>query len=320
VQEKILELVTVVSRGGNYILNIGPEGDGSVVPFEADVLRGVGAWLKSNGDAVFGLGDLPPAASPFRSLDFGFATVSKDKLYLFVKDAPKDGKLQLPGVSKGVTFGDAYLLAGGAGASGKVVMNEGGAEVEAGSLLQSSSVEVMPVVVVPFSGSLRVRSAAIVAATADGSLALEAARADRFLNYNGRGYEDPATTYKLRWEIEATLGRYKVEVHYAKTEKAGVMDMIAGTERTEIPTKAGQGADVWTGEMTLPRGTNSLELTPKEPFFKGNRLPVKVESVQLLPIALTKPSVPQSRKSSIAAPTVAIVQSGLHLRDSSSRR
>jgi hypothetical protein len=74
------------------------------------------------------------------------------------------------------------------------------------------------------------------------------------------------------------------------------MDMIAGTERTEIPTKAGQGSDVWTGEMTLLRGTNSLELTPKEPFFKGNRLPVKVESVQLLPIALTKPSVPQSCK------------------------
>jgi alpha-L-fucosidase len=296
VQEKILELVTVVSRGGNYILNIGPEGDGSVVPFEADVLRGVGVWLKSNGDAVFGQGSLPPAASPFRSLDFGFATVSKDKLYLFVKNVPRDGKLHLPGVNKGVTFGDAYLLAGGAGASGKVVLNEGGAEVEAGSLLQGRSVGFMPVVVVPFSGRLKVRSAAIVAATADGSLTLDAARADRFLNYNGRGYEDPATTYKLRWEIEARPGRYKVAVHYAKSEKAGVMDLIAGTERTEIQTKAGQDAGVWTGEMTLPRGTNSLELTPKEPFFKGDKLPVKVESVQLRPLALTKPPVPQKRK------------------------
>ena len=54
VREKVLELVTVVSRGGNYILNIGPEGDGSVVPFEADVLRGMGEWVKAHGEAVFG--------------------------------------------------------------------------------------------------------------------------------------------------------------------------------------------------------------------------------------------------------------------------
>jgi len=63
IHENILRLVQVVSRGGNYILNIGPEGDGSVVPYEADVLRGVGDWLKGRGEAIYST-----TAEPFRKL------------------------------------------------------------------------------------------------------------------------------------------------------------------------------------------------------------------------------------------------------------
>jgi alpha-L-fucosidase len=96
--------VQVVSRGGNYILNIGPEGDGSVVPYEADVLRGVGDWLKGRGEAIYST-----TAEPFRKLDFGYATVGENKLYLFVKDLPADGTLHLPGLRKPPS-GEAYLL------------------------------------------------------------------------------------------------------------------------------------------------------------------------------------------------------------------
>jgi hypothetical protein len=55
-EKKIRSLVRVAARGGNYLLNIGPRGDGSIVEFEADVLKGVGAWLKRNGEAVFTAG------------------------------------------------------------------------------------------------------------------------------------------------------------------------------------------------------------------------------------------------------------------------
>ncbi|MEL7599907.1 MAG: alpha-L-fucosidase [Proteiniphilum sp.] len=48
VNEKIASLIRVVGTGGHYLLNIGPRGDGSVVEFERDVLRGIGAWLKVN--------------------------------------------------------------------------------------------------------------------------------------------------------------------------------------------------------------------------------------------------------------------------------
>ena len=151
VQEKVLELVTVVSRGGNYILNIGPEGDGSVVPFEADVLRGMGAWMKQNGEAVFGTGAMPPGASPFRTLDFGFATVGEGKLYLFVKDVPKDGRLRLPRGGGGSAVRDA-VSAGQEreAAAGEVAVGAEGAVVDTGGLMQDAGY--MPVVVVPFTG------------------------------------------------------------------------------------------------------------------------------------------------------------------------
>ena len=288
VQEKVLELVTVVSRGGNYILNIGPEADGSVVPFEAEVLRGMGVWLKTHGEAVFGTGGAPPEASPFRSLDFGYATVGVGKLYLFVHEMPKDGRLLLPGVIQGTRFGRPYALGNRDQAGGGVTVNEDGAAVETTGLVQGSTAGFLPVIVVPFTGALTVRPAATVKAAADGSVALEAAAADRFLNFNGRGYEAPATTYKLRWYAAAAPGRYRAEVHYAEATSAGNMELLVGGERRNIAVQPGKG--VWSGEVTVTRGPAALagaetvELTPQEPFVKGTALPVKVASVRLTPL------------------------------------
>jgi alpha-L-fucosidase len=47
-------LATVAKGGGNYLLNIGPEPDGSVPPASVEILEKVGAWLDTNGDAFYG--------------------------------------------------------------------------------------------------------------------------------------------------------------------------------------------------------------------------------------------------------------------------
>ena len=52
VAEKLRSLIKVVSHGGNYLLNIGPASDGSIVPFERDVLLKIGSWLEENGEAI----------------------------------------------------------------------------------------------------------------------------------------------------------------------------------------------------------------------------------------------------------------------------
>jgi alpha-L-fucosidase len=57
--EIAFKLVDAVSKGGNYLLNVGPMSTG-VIPQEAqDNLRTVGRWLKTNGEAVYGAGPSP---------------------------------------------------------------------------------------------------------------------------------------------------------------------------------------------------------------------------------------------------------------------
>lgn len=94
--EKLRSLINVVSHGGNFLLNIGPRGDGSVVEFESEVLKEIGAWLKENGEAIYGT-----EASPFRE-DFawGKSTRKDNKLYLILSgEYPANGmiELSLPG-------------------------------------------------------------------------------------------------------------------------------------------------------------------------------------------------------------------------------
>ena len=91
--EKLRTLVDVVSRGGNYLLNIGPASDGSVVPFERDVLLSVGEWLTDNADAIYGT-----SASPFiEEFSWGDVTVKDDMMYIILTgECPADGHITLP--------------------------------------------------------------------------------------------------------------------------------------------------------------------------------------------------------------------------------
>jgi alpha-L-fucosidase len=53
------KLVDIVSKGGNYLLNVGPTAEGVIPQPSQDVLRTVGRWLKLNGEAVYGAGATP---------------------------------------------------------------------------------------------------------------------------------------------------------------------------------------------------------------------------------------------------------------------
>lgn len=87
----IRNLVDIASKGGNYLLNIGPKGDGSVPPETVTLMKGIGAWMKVNSEAIYGT-----TASPFPSLPWGRCTRKGNTLYLSVFDWPKDGKLSVP--------------------------------------------------------------------------------------------------------------------------------------------------------------------------------------------------------------------------------
>lgn len=104
----IRNLIDIVSKGGNYLLNVGPTAEGLIPAPSVERLADMGRWMKVNGQAIYGSG-----ASPFTDqLPWGRATRKDGKLYLHVFEWPADGRLAVPAVAGKVT--GARLLAGDA--------------------------------------------------------------------------------------------------------------------------------------------------------------------------------------------------------------
>jgi alpha-L-fucosidase len=102
-EDLLLKLSEIVSKGGNFLLNVGPTSEGLIPQESIDRLKYVGRWMKVNGDAVYGT-----TASPFPYLPWGRATKKDNMVYLHVYDWPKDQQLILPVKNK---VRKAYLLA-----------------------------------------------------------------------------------------------------------------------------------------------------------------------------------------------------------------
>lgn len=92
VAQKLRSLVNVVSHGGNFLLNVGPDSSGVVIPFEKDVLSGIGKWLRKNADAIY-----DTEASPFREdFTWGTVTVRGNRMNLLLSGVePENGLIEL---------------------------------------------------------------------------------------------------------------------------------------------------------------------------------------------------------------------------------
>jgi len=106
-EDLVRKLIDIASKGGNFLLNVGPTSEGVIPQASVDRLKDMGDWMKENGEAIY-----ETQVSPFEKLDWGRCTQKEDGkntvLYLHVFDWPNDGKLVVPGLQNEVV--EAYAL------------------------------------------------------------------------------------------------------------------------------------------------------------------------------------------------------------------
>ncbi|MFH1737543.1 MAG: alpha-L-fucosidase [bacterium] len=101
-------LVDCASKGGNFLLNVGPTALGEIPQPSIARLEAIGRWMATNSESIYGT-----QATPFKQTPWGRCTQKKledeaTRLYLHVFDWPDDGKIVVKGLNN--TIRQAYLL------------------------------------------------------------------------------------------------------------------------------------------------------------------------------------------------------------------
>jgi alpha-L-fucosidase len=97
-EDLVRKLIDIASKGGNFLLNIGPRADGTFPDQAVERLEGIGRWMDKNSSSIYGT-----VASPIGKPAWGRCTQKKlakgkARLYLHVFDWPNDGQLVVTGI------------------------------------------------------------------------------------------------------------------------------------------------------------------------------------------------------------------------------
>lgn len=255
-QEKLASLIRVASRGGNYLLNIGPRGDGSVVEFEKNVLLNIGAWLQKNGAAIY-----ETQADPFHvPFDWGSITSRKDKIYLHVMKLPKDRTIVLPGLTGKIS--GVRVLANHipckykqdrAGVEVTIPLSvEPDKEFQVIELSFVNGFEVLPLNVIP---------------VGDEKLVLSQQNAFKYYSNSGIDYNSRfQSTIMEAWTLKASKSR---KIHptlsYTAQEKGRAILLQVGNQTTQVDLIGGQVISLRNEVKALTWGDIYLQ----GPFWSG---------------------------------------------------
>jgi alpha-L-fucosidase len=100
----IHNIVDVASKGGNYLLNVGPTAEGLIPEASVRILQETGKWMHKYSESIY-----KTHGSPLGTLPYGRCTAGEDKLYIHIFEWPDSGRITIPGIKSRIKKG--YMLA-----------------------------------------------------------------------------------------------------------------------------------------------------------------------------------------------------------------
>jgi alpha-L-fucosidase len=291
-------LCDITSKGGNYLLNVGPTELGEIPGPSLERLHEIGAWLKKNGEAIYGT-----RASVFAQVPaWGRVTTKRladgnTRLYAIVFDAPKDGVLHLDGLTNDVV--EATILGGGpsvrAATDGERVtltipeekrgdkdfvvalVLKGAAVVDTAVHPNAAGIFTLLPRQAALHGSMQVQGA--------GSAGLQASGEE-----NLGFWTDHKST--AAWTVKSPKAQaFQVKARLAAiaTSAGSVVEFVVGDQVLPVTVKStgawDRFADVAVGTLQLPTGTSTLTLRAKTVHGLA---PCNVGAVVLAPVEAAK--------------------------------
>jgi alpha-L-fucosidase len=281
----IRNLVDIASKGGNYLLNVGPTSEGLIPGPSVERLKEIGKWMKVNGEAIYAT-----SASPFRRLPWGRCTkkASADgtTLYLHVFNWPADGKLVVTGLKSQV--GRAWLLADPDKKPLKCEASEDGAVI---GVPTSAPDPICSVVVCQGPVSLDIVVLPLTQ-SADGSVDLPAAEAilhgDQIKFESSHKQQNIASWTKAEdwaeWEFKIDKpGKFNVSAMISSTAASRCRLAVGGSKLAAALPASGdfkKYAQVELGTVDVPeKGVVKLAVRPAKRAWQ----PINLKSVTLKP-------------------------------------
>ncbi|WP_082850053.1 alpha-L-fucosidase [Halioglobus sp. HI00S01] len=289
-EQLIRNLIDVASKGGNYLLNVGPMATGEIPQPSIERLSDVGEWMSINGASIHGT-----TASPFVRLKWGRATKKEFSnatvLYLHVFDWPGDGILRVDGLHSEVT--GAYFMAD----FQQQIPVEKTATGTVLQLPEKPLDKTATVIVLKVKGTLEVERI-LPKQDSDGALVLTLDDVNiHNPGYGGRlelrqeddspAYLDGWTDYRsqIDWLVQIDKGgTFELYAEVSAKNSAGFLMIVDDTEAPFSLTPTDNEARFQQqslGRVTLMPGESKIQVHPQELLWN----PIQLRSITLIPVS-----------------------------------
>ena len=284
----IRNLSDISSKGGNFLLNVGPTAAGVIPPESVERLQAVGRWMGVNGEAIYATEAGPfPRRLPWGRVTQKHAANGAVTLYLHVWEWPADGKLLLPTLRELPATGKVLK----SGAPVAAVSTPDGVVVS----LSGSAVDPdVSVVRLDFPGPVTISQQAFIRPAADGRVTFGAVDADAYGHYDGniqlRGSGADAyltdwnnPIWRLEYQLQtARAGKWNVEAEVAAPAPVKLTLDVKKVATPVTIAATGPGLTwqtVTLGTIDLPAGETGFELKAVKDGWKG----LSIRQVRLTP-------------------------------------